>query len=154
MNFIHVVQKGRVTDFSKDAHWPVDKHKLLIFFPESFTPVCESELGQLESWLGKFADEDTFVAAACTDPPESVAEWFRVDEKLKDATFPIFCSHELARSFGVLDPSLRAKRATVLITTEGETIRQEHLFKTGRSLKELYRTVYVHNHGTEKGYDE
>lgn len=153
MDFIEtVVQDGEIVRFDKSRHWPVGKHKLVIFFPEAFTPVCESELGELQGFIKAFEKEDTFVAAACTDPIADVREWFRVDSDLKGSTFPVFSSYRLAREMGVLDPSLRAKRASVFVMTSGETVVQEYFFKVSRSLNELHRQVYAFNHGSDKDW--
>lgn len=134
--------EARVHDFMPAAHWPADKHKLLIFYPESFTPVCESELHELPDWVEAFAELDIFVAAACVDAPERIAEWLNTEEKLLKADYPIFSSRQLPEQLQVLLQTGRSKRASVFLMSNGEVIRQEHFFKVSRSLAELHRMAW------------
>jgi alkyl hydroperoxide reductase subunit AhpC len=150
-----VLDRGAAVPFHKPKHWPVGMSKLVLFFPEAFTPVCESELKQLNEYLEPFREQNVHVVAACTDPIEDVAEWFKVEETLRDAKFTVFCSYDLAHAFGVADPSLRAMRSSVFVMTSGETIVQQHFFKVGRSLSELHRQAYAYNHDfSDEGWED
>lgn len=133
---------ARVHDFMPAGHWPANKNKLVIFFPEAFTPVCQSELGELVDWVEHFEALDFHVVAASTDAPETIAEWFNTEEKLRSANYPIFSSRILPEKLGITLQNGRAKRASVFLTDNGEIIRNEHFFKVGRSMAELHRMAW------------
>jgi len=128
--------------FAPGLHWPPNTHKIILFYPESMTPVCETELAELVYWQQHFATLGFMVYAACTDAPETIAEWFNSEEKLLNATYPILSSRMLPEKLQLTLQNGRAKRATVFLTAAGEVVKQEHFFRVGRSLVELHRMAY------------
>lgn len=138
---IMVYDQGEVRKFVSND-WNKDRHKLILFFPETYTPVCETELGALNDWLEPFDKLGVDVFAATTDPIHSVKDWFESDELLQSAKFKVLSSYLLPARLGILN-SGRAKRASVFVGTDGDTIIQEHFLKVGRSLKELHRTFFA-----------
>lgn len=132
----------QVHDFMPAAHWPANQNKLIIFFPEAFTPVCQTELGELVDWIEHFEELGFFVAAASVDAPQVIQEWFNTEEKLKGAKYPVFSSRMLPEKLGILLQNGRSKRASVFFMDNGEIVRNEHLFKVGRSLAELHRMAW------------
>src|SRR4051812_11308742 len=84
-----VVDRQAVRAF-EPADWPVDKHKLVLFYPQTFTPVCMSELGAINQWLPSFAELDCVVIAACADSAEAIADWYQQEPRLQDLGCPTF----------------------------------------------------------------
>lgn len=146
---LQVVAAGEVRPFEA-SDWPADKHKLLIFYPEVFTPVCGSELGALNEWLSRFAELDCVVIAATSDPPEAVADWYRREELLNGLACLTFSSYLLPARLALVDRG-RAKRASVFVTKDNEIVKQEHFSKVGRSLADLHRQLWAYTQGTYCG---
>lgn len=126
---------------NQESDWSPDKHKLLLFYPETFTPVCASELGALNQWLPAFYELNCTVIAVCSDPAEAIADWYRHDEQLLTLQCLTFSSYLLPARLGLVQ-SGRAKRASVFIMQDGTVLKQEHFHKVGRSLAELHRMLY------------
>lgn len=96
------------------------KHVLLVFYPLSFTGVCEAELCGIRDRLDVFRSDEVETLAVSVDSTAVHARWAR-DEGF---TFPIladFWPHgEVARTYGVLDEaSGLALRGTFLIDRDG-----------------------------------
>lgn len=127
---------------SKD--WPSNRHKLLLFYPETFTPVCMSEMGALEQWLPFFDEQNCDVYSITADRIELVKDFYEHEETLKGSSHLALSSFLLPTRLGIMNGN-RVKRASVFITSGGETLIQEHFLKVGRSLKELHRTIYAYN---------
>ncbi len=123
--------------------WRDDRHNLILFFPETFTPVGESEMGNLNDWVVEFDKLGCDVYAATTDPIHAVKDWYQSEDGLKGSTYPVLSSYILPQRIGIIN-SGRAKRASVFITTTGDVVVQEHFLKVGRNLKELHRTMYAY----------
>lgn len=119
------------------------RHKLFLFFPETFTPVCQSEMGNLNQWIEEFDKLGVDVYAATTDPGSAVKEWYETEEELRGSKYRVISSYLLAQRLGVTYGS-RAKRANVFISTSADVIVQEYPMKVGRSLEELHRMVYAY----------
>lgn len=124
-----------------EADFPSNRHKLLLFFPETFTPVCETEMGNLNDWIEKFDELGVDVYAATTDPIAAVKDWYENEEALADSKYKILSTYILPTRLGITYGS-RAKRASVIFTAEGDVVVQEHFMKVGRSIKELHRMMY------------
>lgn len=139
-NDIQVVDHNQVRPFEQ-SDWPADKHKLIIFYPETFTPVCASELGALNQWIPAFAELGCEVIAACTDPVQAIADWYIQEPLLAALKCLTFSSYLLPNRLGLVDHG-RAKRASVFVMTDGEIVKQEHFGKVGRSFEELHRQMY------------
>jgi alkyl hydroperoxide reductase subunit AhpC len=121
--------------------WPNDKHKLIVFIPEAFTPVCATELGALNGWYDVFQELGCELMAACVDSPDRLQAWLDEEPQLADARYKMLSSYLLPLQLGVLDNG-RAKRASVFVMKDGQVVKQEHFDKVGRSLAELHRMLY------------
>lgn len=132
------------------SDWNSDRHKLLLFIPQTNTPVCGSELGALQKWLPAFSDLDCDVYGVTTDPPHLVKDWFDNEPQLQGSDYPVISSYILPSRLDLLHGG-RAKRASVFITKEGDVVKMEHFLKVGRSLSELHRTLYAYTTGSYCG---
>lgn len=139
---IKVYQDGQMRGFSKALDFPEDKHKLIIFYPKSNTPVCETEMGALEKWRPEFEKLGVHVIAATIDLVPTISEWFTNEEQLKSAKYPVISSRILPQRLGLLRSDGSLRRASVFIMRDGENVRMEHFDKVGRSLAELHRMAY------------
>jgi alkyl hydroperoxide reductase subunit AhpC len=124
------------------SDWPEDKHKLLIFYPQTFTPVCASELGALNKWVAAFAELNCVLIAACTDQAQAIKDWYEQEPLLSDLECLTFSSYLLPARLGLVEGG-RAKRSSVFVMAgTGEVVKQEHFKKVGRSFNELHRMLY------------
>lgn len=145
-NDIQVVANGEVNKFQV-SYWDNDKHKLLIFIPQAFTPVCETELGAMSKWYEEFKKLDCELIAVCTDPAGMLLDWQNDEPLLRDAPYKMFSSYLLPTRLSIIDNG-RSKRASVFITNDGEIVKQEHFSKVGRSFKELHRMLWAYTQDT------
>jgi peroxiredoxin len=95
----------------------------LVFYPFSFTGVCEGELCQLRDDIAEFEAKGVQVVAVSCDTRPSQKRW--ADEK--GWTFPVlsdFWPHgATARAYGVFDENVGcAIRATFLIGADGTVV--------------------------------
>lgn len=137
---VYEPQTKKVRKFD-ESDWPRDRHKLLLFFPETFTPVCQTEMGNLNDWVKEFDKLDCDVFGITSDPIHAVKDWYETEEDLKGSKYTVLSSYILPLRLGILNEG-KVKRASVFITREGDTIIQEHFLKVGRSIKELHRQLY------------
>lgn len=137
---IWVVEDGSMHPFI-EADWSNDRHKLLVFIPETFTPVCQTELGAINDWIKPFDELNCDIIAAGTDSANSFSDWYNEEPLLANPKFKTFASYLLPGQLGLLDGG-RVKRASVFVTAEGEVVKQEHFKKVGRSFAELHRMLY------------
>lgn len=140
VNDILVVDHNEVRQVDA-ADWPAGKHKLIIFFPETFTPVCQSELGAINKWVDEFAKLNCVLVAACTDQAEAIKDWYEQEPLLSDLNCLTFSSYLLPARLSLVE-SGRAKRSSVFVMADGTIVRQEHFHKVGRSFAELHRMLY------------
>lgn len=120
-----------------------DRHKLFLFFPETFTPVCETEMGNLNDWVKEFDKLGCDVYGVTTDPVHAIKDWYEQEESLENSNYKVLSTYILPTRIGVTYGS-RAKRASVFMTIEGDVVVQEHFLKVGRSIKELHRMMYAY----------
>lgn len=97
-----------------------DKSVALVFYPFTFTGVCEGELCQLRDDIGDFERAGVQVLAVSCDSPFAQKQW----AEQKGYGFPVlsdFWPHgAVASAYGVFNDTLGcANRATFLIDTEG-----------------------------------
>lgn len=97
-----------------------DKHVVLVFYPMSFTRVCETEMLGIRDDIGTYQNEDVAVLAVSCDSTATQREWARQ----KGFGFPLladFWPHgEVARRYGVFDErSGVARRGTFIIDKDG-----------------------------------
>lgn len=142
--FVYENNESRKMDSSD---WSSNRHKLLLFYPESFTPVCSSEMGAVKNWVEKFNELDCDIYSISADPIEKIKDWYESEESLKNPNYKVLSSYLLPVRLGLMNDN-RVKRASVLITKEGDMIIQEHFLKVGRSLSELHRTMYAYTTGS------
>lgn len=95
----------------------------LVFYPFTFTGVCEGELCQLRDDLSEFQAADVQVLAASCDSPFAQKVW----AEQKGWTFPVlsdFWPHgEVAKAYGVFNEAVGcANRATFLIGKDGVVV--------------------------------
>src|SRR5687767_11030658 len=83
---IQVIEGNEVHRIAHED-WPPDKHKLLIFVPEAFTPVCASELGAMNAWHEHFQGLGCELIAACVDSPARLLDWFNTEELIADPRY-------------------------------------------------------------------
>jgi alkyl hydroperoxide reductase subunit AhpC len=145
-NDLQVVEHNKIRPFNVDD-WPADKHKLLVFYPQTFTPVCRTELGAINQWVKPFAALDCMLIAACTDQASAIADWYRHEALLHDLDCLTFSSYLLPVRLGLVDGN-RAKRSSVFVMADGEIIKQEHFARVGRSFAELHRMLYGYTTGS------
>jgi len=138
---IYVVQQDNEIRRLTEGDWSQDRHKLLIFIPEAFTPVCETELGALNKWIPEFNKLNTDVIAVCTDTAPKLQDWFASEPQLQKRDYNVFSSYKLPLNLNLIENG-RAKRSSVFIMNTGEVVKQEHFHKVGRSLAELHRMLY------------
>lgn len=131
---------GETRRYTEDD-FPSDRHRLFLFFPETFTPVCTTEMGNLNQWVDAFAELGIDVYGATTDPIHAVKDWYNQEEALKDSKYKVISTYMLPSRLGVTSGG-RAKRASVFMMKNGDVVIQEHFMKVGRSLKELHRMAY------------
>lgn len=140
---IQVLDNGNIRKFNKED-WPEDRHKLILFFPETFTPVCKTEMGAINKWVEAFNDLGCDIYGATSDPIHAVDEWYKEEEILKNPQYKVLSTYILPTRLGVMNNG-RVKRASVFITKDNDVVVQEHFLKVGRSLKELHRMLYAYN---------
>jgi peroxiredoxin len=95
----------------------------VVFYPFTFTSVCEGELCQLRDDLSEFEDAGTDVLAVSCDSPFSQRVW----AEQKGYQFPVlsdFWPHgEVARTYGAFNEDIGcANRATFIIDKDGKVV--------------------------------
>jgi peroxiredoxin (alkyl hydroperoxide reductase subunit C) len=100
-----------------------DKAVALVFYPFTFTGVCEGELCSLRDDIGEFEASGVQVLAVSCDSVPAQKVW----AEQKGWNFPVlsdFWPHgEVAQAYGVFNEALGcANRATFLIGTDGTVV--------------------------------
>lgn len=139
---IMVLDNGTTRKFSA-TDWSPERNKLILFFPETFTPVCQTEMGALNDWVEEFDKLNCDVFGATADPIHAVKDWYETEEALKDPKYKVLSTYILPTRLNILNNG-KAKRASVFITVDGDMVIQEHFMKVGRSIKELHRMMYAY----------
>lgn len=140
---IFVLENGETREFNA-GDWTTSTHKLLLFFPSTYTPVCGSEMGALNDWIDSFKEQNTEVIPVCVDPINIVRDWYSEEPILANPKYKVFSSYLLTTRLGLLEQG-RSKRASVFISKSGEVVTQEYPFKVGRSISELHRMIFAYN---------
>ena len=117
----------------------------LFFYPLDFTFVCPTEIVAFNKALGDFDDRECTVLTASTDSVYSHKGWCDSHQDLKGMKYPMLAdtSHELSRSFGVLDEKKGiAYRGVFIIDTQG-VVRwmAVHDLGVGRNVDEVLRVL-------------
>lgn len=129
-------QKVRLSDFRGR------KNVVVVFYPLSFTGVCQGELCGIRDAISEFSGDDVQTLAISCDSGPVHAKWAQE----QGYTFPLladFWPHgEVARSYGVLDEgSGLALRGTFIVDKEGRVAyKVVNAIPDARDLEE-YRTV-------------
>lgn len=143
---ISVYDNGVIRPFS-GSDWEKSRNKLLLFYPETNTPVCASEMGAINDWVDKFNELNCDIYSVTTDQIGMVKQWYEEYEELKNPKYKALSSYLLPSRLNLLNGN-RAKRASVFITADNDVVVQEHFMKVGRSLKELHRMLYGYTTGS------
>ena len=95
---------------------------VLVFYPFTFTGVCQGELCSLRDDLGDFETANAQVLAISNDSRHAQAKW----AKEQGFTFPLlsdFWPHgEVSRAYGVFDEKLGAATRTTFVIDKAGTI--------------------------------
>lgn len=96
------------------------KHVVLVFYPMSFTRVCETEMLGLRDHIGTYQNDEVAVLAVSCDPTAAHREW----AQQKGFDFPLlsdFWPHgEVADRYGVFNEKAGvARRGTFIIDKDG-----------------------------------
>lgn len=116
-------QSGRAVRL---ADYRGEKHVLLVFYPLSFTGVCEGEMCGIRDSLEVFHNDVVETLAVSVDSPPTHARWAHE----QGFSFPLlsdFWPHgEVARAYGVFDDERGvAVRGTFLIDIDGTVVYAE-----------------------------
>ena len=139
-NDISVYENGIIRQFSAND-WKPTRHKLLLFYPETNTPVCQSEMGAVDDWVDRFDELNCDIYSVTTDPIGLVKQWYEEEESLRNPRYRALSSFLLPSRIGLMNGG-KAKRASVIITNKHDVIIQEHFMKVGRSISELHRNLF------------
>lgn len=108
-----------------------DKAVLLVFYPFTFTGVCQGELCELRDDLNRYESAEVQVLAISCDSPFAQKKW----AEEQGYTFPVLADNwphgAVAQAYGVFNEALGcANRGTFLIGKDGvvvEVIESENL---------------------------
>ena len=106
-----------------------EKNVVIVFYPLSFTGVCQGELCAIRDEIADFSNDDTVTLAISVDSGPTHAQW----AKEQGYTFPLLADYwphgEVARAYGVLDETGGfAHRGTFIIDKQG---RVAYTVRTG-----------------------
>ncbi len=117
----------------------------LFFYPLDFTFVCPTEIVAFNKALGEFDDRACAVLTASTDSVFSHKGWCDSHADLKSLKYPMLAdtSHEVARSYGVLDEKKGIAYRGVFIIDPDGVVRwmAVHDLGVGRSVDEVLRVL-------------
>lgn len=96
------------------------KHVLLVFYPLSFTGICQGEMCGIRDSIDAFRNDEVETIAVSVDSPFVHGRWAE-EEGFEFPLLADFWPHgEVARSYGVFEDALGvAVRATFLIDKDG-----------------------------------
>ncbi len=115
---------------------------VVLFYPRSFTGVCESEIKGFAQEFEKFKKKGAHIIAISTDSPFVHKAWIAKD--IPNMKFPILAdvTHQVSSTYGVLADNGAALRATFIINPEGIVVHESvNFFQVGRSTEEAYRLL-------------
>lgn len=100
-----------------------EKNVVLVFYPFTFTGICQGELCELRDDLSRYESEDAQVLAVSCDTKHAQKLW----AEQQGYTFPLlsdFWPHgEISRAYGVFNEQLGcANRATFVIDKAGTVV--------------------------------
>jgi mycoredoxin-dependent peroxiredoxin len=99
------------------------KAVLLVFYPLSFTGVCEGEMCSIRDEIDAFRNEEVETIAVSVDSPPTHRRWAE-EQGFEFPMLSDFWPHgEVARTYGVFDEQLGiAVRGTFIIDKAGDVI--------------------------------
>ena len=120
------------------------KWALFVFYPFSFTGVCESEVGAIKKRFAEFQARGVAVAAASCDSAFTQKEWIAKSHE-GSLPYPLLADFkkELAAELGILHDGIGAPfRGTFLVDPEG-VVRSYGVndLAIGRSTDEMLRLI-------------
>ncbi|KAL4219449.1 Peroxiredoxin-6 [Mactra antiquata] len=131
-----------------------DKWAILFSHPADFTPVCTTELSEVNKYSGEFENRGVKLIALSCDSVDSHKSWTEDIESFKECgklKYPIIADpkRELAVQLGMIDPDekdaagLPLTCRAVFIIGPGRKLKLSMLYPatTGRNFNEILRVV-------------
>jgi len=99
------------------------KHVVVVFYPLSFTGVCEGEMCQIRDSIDAFRNEEVETLAISVDAPPTHARWAH-EQGFEFPLLSDFWPHgEVARTYGVFDEAIGlALRGTFIVDKDGMVV--------------------------------
>jgi len=99
------------------------KHVVVVFYPLSFTGVCEGEMCQIRDSIETFRNDEVETLAISVDAPPTHARWAH-EQGFEFPLLSDFWPHgEVANTFGVFDDAIGlALRGTFIVNKEGTVV--------------------------------
>ncbi len=99
------------------------RNVVLVFYPLSFTGVCEDEMCRIRDSIEVFRNDRVETLAVSVDAPPTHARWAH-EQGFEFPLLSDFWPHgEVARTFGVFDETLGiAVRGTFIIDRDGQVV--------------------------------
>lgn len=123
---------------------------ILFFYPQDFTFVCPTELGEMAELYPTFKKEGAEIVSVSTNTVHVHKAWHDISPIIKNVTFPMAAdpTHDLSDMFGMLIAKKGvAHRGTFIISPEGVIKGIETTDDTiGRSAKETLRKFRAARH--------
>ncbi|MGV8084857.1 MAG: peroxiredoxin [Candidatus Bilamarchaeum sp.] len=121
---------------------------VILFYPRSFTGVCQSEIKGFADEFEKFKKKGVHLLAVSTDSPFVHQAWIAKD--IPNMKFPVLAdvTHQVAKMYDVLADNGAALRATFIINPEGLVVHESvNFFHVGRSTAEAERLLSAFQSG-------
>jgi peroxiredoxin (alkyl hydroperoxide reductase subunit C) len=99
------------------------KHVVVVFYPLSFTGVCEGEMCQIRDSIETFRNDEVETLAISVDAPPTHARWAH-EQGFEFPLLSDFWPHgEVASTYGVFDDVIGlALRGTFIVNKEGTVV--------------------------------
>ena len=99
------------------------KHVVVVFYPLSFTGVCEGEMCQIRDSIQTFRNDEVETLAISVDAPPTHARWAH-EQGFEFPLLSDFWPHgEVARTYGVFDDAIGlALRGTFIVDKDGKVV--------------------------------
>ena len=144
------IKKIKLSDYKS-------KWVILVFYPEDFTFVCPTELGELADNYKEFQKIKTEILSISTDSVFVHKAWHETSETIKKIKFPMLAdpTGDICRKYGTYIPEEGLSlRGTFIIDPDSILKAYEiHDNSIGRSAEELIRKIqaaqFVREHGGE-----
>lgn len=98
------------------------KHVVIVFYPLSFTGLCEAEMCSIRDSIGSFRNEEVETLAISVDAPPTHARWAH-EQGFEFPLLSDFWPHgEVARTYGVFEDALGVATRGTFIVDKGGTV--------------------------------